>query len=402
MYYPIYSILYTGAILSIGPYLLMRGRKSGKYAWNMTSRLGFGLAPLPPKSNPRVWVHALSLGEVQSSVELIQRLSQEGCELCCSTTTRTGYEAARRRLPEIPLFSMPLDLPSSVKRTVDAIRPDLLVIIETDIWPNLLAGLSAHSIPAVLINARLSPRSFRGYSLISGFWGRVLNTFSIIACQTQVDKDRFLALGALESRVLVTGNLKFDRPWPETGPEIRQNLLWETGLPDGLWIVAGSTHHGEEEALLNIYASLRTRFPHLRLLIAPRDQERNSAVWRLINQRFLSVNRRTDGRPHPDCQIFLLDTLGELDRFYELADLVFIGKTLPGAGEGGGQNLLEPASRSKPVLFGPRMHNFSQAAQLMVEARGGRPDRDVTELEAAMAELLTDTPGRQELGRRAA
>lgn len=402
MNFPLYSILYGAAMVTAAPYYLIHGRKSGKYAWNLAARLGWDPPLLPPKTRPRIWVHALSLGEVQSAVELVKALATEGFDLCWSTTTRTGYDAAAKRLPDIPRFSLPLDLPSAITRTIDAVQPDLLVLIETDLWPNLLAGLANRFIPTILLNARLSPRSFRGYSFIKGLWGRVLNLLTIIACQTEADREKFLALGAKSQSVRVTGNLKFDRSVPETGPEVRRRMLMETGLPDGTWLVAGSTHQGEEEVLLSIFEALRHSFSELHLLIAPRDQGRFDSVWRLIHHRNIIAGRRTASPPPDDCQVFLLDTFGELDRFYEIADVVFVGKSLAGAGEGGGQNLLEPALRSKPVLFGPLMHNFAQVAQLMIHNGGGRQVQDAADLESVLEQLLLNPDIRQDMGRRAA
>ena len=401
MRFPFYTLVYTGAAALAAPVYLARGLKSGKYLWNLKARLGFDLPEFGEKKGRRVWVHALSLGEVTAAVELIKRLDAAGFEVCVSTTTRSGRQAAEEKLGGRPWFSFPFDLPSVVRRTLETIDPDALLLIETDIWPNLLSGLADRSVPALLVNARVSPRSFKGYRRLGRFWGRVLGLFTGLGCQSELDRDRLLALGAPPDRVVITGNLKYDRPAVETGPEVRAALLAETGLPDGLWIAAGSTHPGEEAALLAIYGRLKDRHPDLRLLLVPRNRTRFEEVWGLMIGSKYQAARRTGPRPSGSVDLYLLDTQGELDRFYELGDVVFVGKSLPGSGEGGGHNLLEPAARAKPVLFGPRMHNFPEVARQMIESGGGRQAADAVELETILDELLSDPNRRSEMGARA-
>ncbi|MEW5723956.1 MAG: 3-deoxy-D-manno-octulosonic acid transferase [Thermodesulfobacteriota bacterium] len=401
MRFPLYSVLYGLAGLAAAPYYFYQGLRTGKYLWSLSARLGRVPPALPPKMGLRVWVHALSLGEVVSAAELVRRLARAGHEVCLSTTTLSGARLAAKRLAEIPRLCLPLDWPPAVRRTLKAVRPDLFVLVDSDIWPNVLAGLEDRRVPKALVNARVSPRSFAGYRLVRGFWRRVLGLFDFIGCQTPLDRERLLALGARPETTALTGNLKYDRPAPVTGPEVRRRLLAETGLPDGAWLAAGSTHPGEEEILLSLLKKLRGRFPGLRLLIAPRNSERFGAVWRTIERTGLPAGRRSDGGPYRDPAVFLLDTLGELDLFYELGDVVFVGKSLPVPGEGGGHNLLEPAARGKPVLFGPRMHNFPEVARLMLESGGGRRVEDAGGLEEAAAALLADESLRLGMGRRA-
>ena len=400
MMFPLYTLAYGAAGLALAPFYLVRGLTSGKYLWSLKPRLGLGLTPLTGPG-PRIWVHALSLGETVAAGPLADRLTAEGRRVAFSSTTRSGFEQARASLPGLYRFAAPLDWPAAVRRTLDAVRPDLFVLVETDIWPNLLAGLTQARIPAVLVNARVSPRSLAGYRLVSGWWSRVLNLFESIGCQTDLDRERFLALGAHPDRLTVTGNLKFDRPTPETGPQAREALLSETGLADGLWLAAGSTHPGEDEAIIDIFGRLSARFPDLKLLLAPRNRNRFEPVWRLAFRTGLPAARRSAGRAEASTRIFLLDTLGELDRFYQLADLVFVGKSLPVGGEGGGHNVLEPAARSKPVVFGPRMHNFPEAARLLAQGKGGLRVEDAAGLEKALGDLLADPELRVATGRRA-
>ena len=381
MKFPVYSLMYALAAAAVWPVYVIRGITGGKYTWSLGRRLGLTLPRLQEKSAPRVWVHALSLGEVTSAVELIGALRGKGYDVCLSTTTKSGHEAAERLFPDLPRFCLPFDLPPAVNRVLNAVRPDLFVILETDIWPNILSILKRRGVPVILVNARVSPRSFRGYRLIRFFWRRVLNLADVIACQSEGDRDRLTALGALPERVKVTGNLKFDRSRPDTGPRVKERLLEKTGLPEGPWLVAGSTHPGEDEILCELFGAWQKRHHGLRMLLAPRNRERFEPVWRLICRTGVSAARRTGPPPDDRTRIFLLDTLGELDAFYEIADLVFVGKSLPVPGEGGGHNLIEPALRSKPVLFGPRMQNFKEISRLLSDSGGGRRVEDAEDLQ---------------------
>lgn len=399
--FPVYTTIYTSVVTMAAPIYLARGLVQNKYLWNRADRFGRRDLGFGSKNRPRLWVHALSLGEVVASSGLVDRLLEQDVEVCLSTATRAGFEVAQTRFPQLPRFSGPLDLPSAVKRTVDQVRPDLFLLMETDIWPNLLACLHNRNVPAVLVNARVSPRSLAGYRKIKGFWGRVLGLFSHICCQTEPDRDRLLALGAPSSRTTITGNLKFDQPAPMTSHPERPALLDETGLPDRRWLVAGSTHPGEEEILLDIFQELKTSHSDLGLLIAPRNKRRFETVWKLITAASPAAARRTGPRPGPDTRIYLLDTHGELDRFYELGDVVFVGKSMPLPGERGGHNLLEPARRGKPVLFGPQMHNFPEIARLLRESGGGMQVQDKAELQQTVRDLLDNEELRKETGRKA-
>ncbi|MBW2085494.1 MAG: hypothetical protein JRI54_05650, partial [Deltaproteobacteria bacterium] len=337
MMFPLYTLAYCGATMALSPYYLVKGLASGKYLWSLSARLGVADISLEPKSTFRIWVHTLSLGETLSVLALITRLKNEGYEVCLSTTTRSGRQIARARFSEkAKIIQFPYDWPPAVRRVQDKVQPDLFVLVETDIWPNFLARLERERIPIVLINARVSPRSYARYRLVKRWWRRVLNLFTFIGVQTVLDKQRMLDLGAGSDRVVVTGNLKFDQPQPEAGSGVLESLLAESGLPRGVWLVGGSTHPGEDEALLEIFTELAPSFPELKLLLAPRNKSRFEPVWRLIQQRNLKAARRSGPKPCADMTIFLLDTQRELERFFEIADVVFIGNSLPGSGEGGG------------------------------------------------------------------
>jgi 3-deoxy-D-manno-octulosonic-acid transferase len=241
-----------------------------------------------------------------------------------------------------------------------ATDPDELILVETDIWPGILDSLKHHKIPSSLVSARLSPRSYRNYRRIRFFWKKVLNLFTHIAVQTEEDEDKFLQLGALESQLKVTGNLKFDQQVEELSPNIKETILKECNWPEGRYILAGSTHPSEEILILETFLEISKEIPDLKLVIAPRNRSRFGLTWRLIQDMVgdAAMRRTKSTEIHKNPSVFLLDTLGELDRFYSLCDIAIIGKSFPGPHEGGGHNPLEPASKAKPVLSGPRCHNF--------------------------------------------
>jgi 3-deoxy-D-manno-octulosonic-acid transferase len=400
MTFPVYTWAYRLAFPPAAVVYSAKGLKSGKYAWNLRDRLAWNLPQPPPKTRPRVWVHALSLGEVNAAAELIKALGPDH-DVFLSTTTRSGADRAGELFPALPRFSLPFDLPGAIKRRIAWAAPDLFVLVETDVWPNILATLGRDRVPALLVNARVSPRSLAGYRRLGRFWGRVLNHFTTIGAQTPEDRDRLLELGADAGRVRVTGGLKFDRPLPETGDGVRRAILDDAQLADGRWLVCGSVHSGEEAVLLDIYGRLAEKRPDLRLLLAPRDAGRGSELLKMARNRGFAAASRTRPDPLRQARVFVLDTLGELDRFYELAAIAFVGKSLPVGGEGGGQNLLEPAARAKPVVFGPRMHNFPRIAALMKDGGGGAQVQTAAELEAVLADLLADETRRLDMGQKA-
>jgi 3-deoxy-D-manno-octulosonic-acid transferase len=359
------------------------------------------------QGRPRVWLWALSLGEVLAAKNLVPALEEAGAEVVISSTTAIGREAAARTLPGRLVLASPLDFSLSTRRFVDAVDPDLLVLVETDIWPGILSRLSRRGVPAVLVSARMSPKSQRGYSYIRPFWGRVLRLFDFITTQSEDSRCQILNLGADPARTMVIGDLKFDRPVRETTPEIQAALLAETGWPQGRWIVAGSTHAGEDEIILGAFNGLKRKDPakyrDLKLLLAPRNRSDFLAVWDLIRCLELPAGHR--GAPAPDDRdkdVFLLDTMGELDRFYDLAEIALVGKSWAGLHKGGGHNPLEPAAKGKPVIFGPLTHNYRWMTKALLEAGGGlmAPDQDA--LAGALEDLLDNPDKARDMGRRAA
>jgi 3-deoxy-D-manno-octulosonic-acid transferase len=307
-----------------------------------------------------------------------------------STVTPTGQEAARRRLAEVDLFIyFPFDLNWVTRSVVGKVAPELFIFLETEIWPNFLRALAEKKVPAVLVNGRISEGGFRRYRRVRFFLRYVLEEIALFLMQTERDAERILALGAPPGRVERTGNMKYDQaaaPEAPGGAPSRKDL----GLQDGdILVIAGSVHPGEERAILEAYETLKAAGVGrpIRLLIAPRHLDRLSDWERLIAEGGLDSIRRKGiaGRASSERTVILLDTLGELDQFYSLADLIFVGGSLVPVG---GHNVLEAAARRKPVFFGPFMDNFQEIADQLKGSGGGIEVADGKDLGAKMVGLL--------------
>ena len=391
-------VLYT-AVLGVGllaylPAFLARRRRAG-YGRDLAQRFGRFGDGLP--GEPRCWIHAVSVGESAAAVPLVEGIRRRWPELgiVVTTITPTGARIVGDRLAGTAAHRyFPFDLPGPVRRALDAVRPCFFIAIETELWPNFLRALARRRVPAMIANGRISDRSFRRYRWVRGLMRRVLADVSVFAMQTEEDARRIIALGAPPSRVVVTGNLKSDLVPEATGGDAaawRERLRLGAGAR--LWI-AGSTHRGEEEVVLDAFLRARTRCPDLALLLAPRHPERAGEVEDLIRGRGLAAARRSrlpgDGPPGA---VVILDTVGELAALYALAEVVFVGGSLVPVG---GHNVLEPAMRGKPVLVGPHTSNFREAAELLERSGGGLVVKDGPELERELTRLLED----RDLGRR--
>jgi 3-deoxy-D-manno-octulosonic-acid transferase len=374
----LYNVLWLLAFPAILGYLFLQGLLTGKYRRNLGPRLGLGLRDRIETINRRViWVHALSVGEVHSAVSLLYSLKDQfpEYELFFTTTSETGQQVARERMASLNCrFSyLPLDLWWIVRRTVKNIGASLFVLVETDLWPNLLWSLAREGTPIVLVNGKVSDRSFPRYRLGYRFISKVFNTIDVLCMQSEEDGRRMRALGVEASKVRVTGNMKFDQPLAESVDKERAQLIKELGWipPSATW-VAGSTHPGEENSVLEVYAKLREEFANLGLILAPRSQQRFKEVLSLAKQSGWQTARRSQlhGKNSMDVNpdVLVLDTIGELSRFYSLGTFAFVGGSLVAFG---GHNPLEAAQRGLPVVFGPHMENFKEIAAILAESGGG-------------------------------
>jgi len=403
-------VLYNAAVavvLTAGvplwlPWLLV----SRKRRVNFPERLGIRGVPdaRPRDARPAVWVHAVSVGETLASVPLLRELRRvvPDARIALSNVTVTGRETAEKALSDVvdQRFYFPFDLPGLCGKFLDRLRPDAVVIVETEIWPNFLAECARRGVPVVIVNGRLSERSFRGYLRLRRLFAPVLRTVRSISAQSREDADRFIALGAPEGAVEVGGNLKFDVSPPRGAASSLSVLLQAERRSGTRWIVAGSTHEGEEAAVLRSYLSAREADPSLKLLLAPRHPERFEPVFALARQAGVRVARRTEiaeGERALDAEVLLLDTVGELSSAYAEAGLAFVGGSLVPKG---GHNVLEPAWHGVPTVVGPHMENFREiaAAFLAAGALVQVPDEDG--FAAVVVRFASDPSSFAAVGRR--
>jgi 3-deoxy-D-manno-octulosonic-acid transferase len=385
------GVFFLGMLPGVLAQMLFRG----KYRRGLRERLGRVL-PWEGAARP-IWLHAVSVGEAMAAAPLAKELRARHPEipLLVSTATETGRKVAEQRLPAERFVFFPLDFGWAVDPALDRLRPRLILLTETELWPNFLAACTARGVAVAMVNGRISPRSFRRYRLARRWLDRILRDVRLFCMQSREDAERILALGALPERVRVTGNIKFDLPAGEVSPEeIRQTL----GLPPGCrLVVGGSTHRGEEEALLAAFKGALASRPDLCLLLAPRHPERLDEVERLVARFDLGLRRRSrlPGSPLGTTRVILLDTVGELARLYAAAQVVFIGGSLI---PHGGQNLLEPAAHGRPVLHGPFMHNFAEMRSLFDGAGAAIQIQDAEDLRRHLEALLDDPDRADRMG----
>lgn len=359
-----YNLLWTVGIifsLPLAPFV----RK-----WRYAERLGFGL-PSFQSGNKRIWVHALSVGEVISAIPVVKALKEKypSIELVFTVKTLQGLEIARSELrDEVDfLIPMPLDFWWSTRQIIKHINPIIFVLVETDIWPCLIYNIHKRGAKIILVNGRISSKTFLSYKRFSFIARRMLGLFDKCLMQSDLDRDRLLEIGISRDIVETTGNIKYDRSWRPM--DEKERLYWFSELKispeDRLW-VAGSTHKGEEKVIFETFKKISRKYPGFRLLIAPRRIERSEEVLKIGSEMDLDISMRTN--IHEGYQVLILNTLGELGRVYGLAEISFVGGSLVPTG---GHNLLEPASFGCPVVFGPHTQNFVLMAQDLEEVGGG-------------------------------
>ena len=400
MIYPLYTLAFATAVAGYAPVAVLRRIARG-VPINLRERLG--LRAHQPPAAPCGWIHAVSVGEAIAAAPLVEGLRRRwpALPLVVSTVTETGARVVRQRFNGLASHRyLPLDFPGASRRVIASIRPAFFVGMETELWPNLLRTLAARGVPAMVANGRLSDRSFRRYRLVRGAMRRVLADVSVFGMQSDEDARRVIALGATPERVVVTGNVKHEAlPDPAGAADLWRRLA---GLaPRQMVWIAGSTHRGEEGAVLDAHVAARATRPDLALIIAPRHPERVGEVISLVTARGFTAVRRSElpgAVPDRATTVIVLDTVGELAQLYSIADVVFVGGSLAPFG---GHNMLEPAARAKPVLFGPHTTNFRDAATLLLDSEGGRLVHDSRELGVELIRLLDDPLLRATSGEKA-
>lgn len=394
--------LYSATLYLLVPitlyHLIWRGFRQRAYFQRWDERY----ASYAPAGVPApVWLHAVSVGEVNAAAPLVDRLRAQRPDLrvVVTTITPTGSERVRKLWgDDVTHVYLPYDLPGAVARFLDQFKPTLALIVETELWPNLLFVCRDRGIPTHILNARLSARSLRGYRVLAPLIRRALATVRLVAAQSQDDARRFERLGAAPERIRVTGNLKFDIPPPQTGGFVR---AFDAALaqPRPIWIAA-STHEDEEAPVLEAHRLLRERHADALLLWAPRHPERFRAVTQRAREAgFRVTSRSADVWPPPVTDVFVIDTLGELTSFYACASVAFVGGSLQPIG---GHNLLEPAATGTAILSGPQLHNFVDIAHRLREAQAMRVVDDAASLAQALAALFDDANAREAMAANAA
>jgi 3-deoxy-D-manno-octulosonic-acid transferase len=398
----IYNLFWPLGLLLFLPGYFAKMIRRGGYREKFGQRLGIYDRALRNRlSNQRsTWLHAVSVGEVNIALKLANALRSREPELHCvlTTTTTTGFALARRTAPPwLEVIYTPLDYWPIMHRAFAAIRPERIVLVEAEVWPNLAAAARARRIPLALVNARLSPRSERRYLRFRFFVVPTFKLLDLVCVSERTDVERWAALGVLANRIHVTGSIKFDSGFQkENVPVAPSQWRGPAGTTEPLILFGGSTHRGEEEILARTFLRLREQFPSLRLFIAPRHVERLQEIRAELSAFPLRVTLASktspDGAADADCM--LLDTTGELQRWYSIASVVFMGKSLTAHG---GQNPVEPILAGKPVVFGPHMENFSTLAKTLVSKNGAIQIADPDALERTIGKLLHDGEARQHL-----
>jgi 3-deoxy-D-manno-octulosonic-acid transferase len=352
-------------------------------------------------SRAPLWLHAVSVGEVNAAAPLVNALLKQRPDLplVVTTITPTGSERVRTLWGnKVTHVYLPYDLPGAVSRFLQHFKPAIALIVETELWPNLLFGCRDRGIPTYIVNARLSARSLRGYRVLAPLLRRALSGVSLVAAQSKDDAARFLKLGAPAERVSITGNLKFDM-LPIDNASFVAEFKQAFAAQHPIWIAA-STHEEEEAIVLDAHRQLREQYPDALLLWAPRHPERFQRVAQQARDAGFDVTVRSQAHwPTPTSDVFVIDTLGELLRFYACAQVAFVGGSLQAIG---GHNLLEPAATGTAILSGPQLHNFVDIARRLREVNAMRMVQDASTLADAVAELLRDTPLRQQMTANAA
>ena len=391
MYITYTFVLTLGLILTL-PYYLIRFRK---YMPTIPDRLG--LLKLPQLSSS-IWVHAVSVGEVKATEGLVEQLRRQfpGKPVVVSTSTAAGQELARKRSDIIDhTLYFPIDLPFCVSRTLRRVDPQMVIIAETEIWPNFLRACRDRRVPVVMINGRISDRSYSRYLLVRRWLTRVFADYTVIGMQSEMDRERIQAIGADPRKVTVFGNLKYDLP--ASARPLDSSFAASLRKLQPLWIAA-STLPGEEEMVLDAFAALRSARPDLKLMIAPRHADRFDSVEEVIKRRGFAYNRRSRLPRNSSAPVLLLDTIGELAAAFEYATVVFMGGSLVAKG---GHNVLEPARFKKPIVFGPHMENFRDMASLFLKGKAAIQIQSASELSPTIEKILSNSQLATELGRNA-
>ena len=397
------NFIYLLLTLAVSPWLLWAAIRHGKYRDGLSAKL-LGLVPnLSKADGPRVWIHAVSVGEVNLIATVLNRLRSRvaDLEVVISTTTKTGFELASRKYASHTVFYLPLDFSWSVRNAFKRIDPDVLVLVELELWPNLLTSAREGRIPVAIINGRLSDRSARGYRRL-GRWVRTwLSGVRLVIAQSQLCAERFVRLGVGAEDVHHVGSLKFDGALTDRGnPKTEQLRRLANIDSDQIVFLAGSTQEPEEAFAIAAWQKLVPEYPNLRLILVPRHPERYGEVRRLLDTSGVSWQARSERNDDSSscAPVLLVDTVGELGAWWGTADIGFVGGSM---GARGGQNMIEPAAYGVATSFGPNTKNFRDVVKMLLAEKAATVVKNQMELETFVRRCVDDADYRAQLGRNA-
>jgi 3-deoxy-D-manno-octulosonic-acid transferase len=405
MYILYNTILLLAAIIGI-PYYLFKMMFTGKYRKSLIPKLGGRQAHILAglKNVPRVWVHAVSVGEVTAAAPIVASLKQirPEVEIIFSTSTETGQEMARRLVKDVTAFIyFPLDIPWVVRKIIRLAKPNVFTMVETELWPNFLKTCNEYSIKALMVNGRISPRSFRKYLFTKFFWKRILSTLSDAGMISRIDADRIENIGMDSGKIKILGNAKYDALAAMASAQLHKEIADLFNMrKDERFFVAGSTHQGEEEVVVQVYQGLIKKYPDFKLIIVPRHIERTKDVIELLHKYNLNdvitVTEMNNGKSRQNERVILVDVIGVLFKVYSLAEVVYCGGSLVPKG---GQNILEAAAWGKVIFYGPSMEDFTEEKGLLENVDAGVTIRNAAEL---LQEIIRALENPEELKQRGA
>jgi 3-deoxy-D-manno-octulosonic-acid transferase len=395
--YLLYNILLVMAALLALPYYAIKMTLTGKYRKSMGPKFGLVSSSIfaEMKGSPRIWIHAVSVGEVTAAEPIVASLRTHFPEACIvlSTSTETGQDMARRIVTGATSFIYyPLDIPFVVRKVITKVRPDIFILTETELWPNFIRACKAQGAKIIMVNGRISPRSYQRYALTRFFWKQVVSLIDDMGVISVIDAERLMAIGMPRARVHVLGNAKYDGLAAKASSPVREEMEKRLSLTrmDRVF-VAGSTHDGEEKIVLSVYRRLLERYPDFKLVIIPRHPERGHAVISLVKEAgfedYITMTAIEGGRHRTGERIIVIDVIGELFKVYALASVVFCGGSLVPKG---GQNILEPAAWGKVIFYGPSMDDFRDERELLEKAGAGITVKSGDELLAGVLTLMSD------------
>ncbi|MGZ3594112.1 MAG: 3-deoxy-D-manno-octulosonic acid transferase [Syntrophales bacterium] len=408
--YFFYNILLVMAALLALPYYAIKMTLTGKYTKSMGPKFGLIKPSLfaEMKGSPRIWIHAVSVGEVTAAEPIVASLRTHFPEACIvlSTSTETGQDMARRIVTGATSFIYyPLDIPFVVKKVIPKVKPDVFIMTETELWPNFIRVCKEQGAKVIMVNGRISQRSYQRYALTKFFWKDVVNLIDDTGVISAIDADRLMAIGMAPARVHVMGNAKYDGLAAKATPPVREEMQRRLNLTETDRVfVAGSTHDSEEKIVLRVYRRLLERYPDFKLIIIPRHPERGHAVLSLVKEAgfedYITMTEIEGGKHLTGERIIVVDVIGELFKVYALASVVFCGGSLVPKG---GQNILEPAAWGKIIFYGPSMEDFRDEKDLLEKAGAGITVKSGDELLAGILTLMSDPDAlarKGEAGRR--